>query len=1067
MKQKIMKLISIWIMLLSFTVSAFSKNDEMYQGTKIKLYGKIVDINEDPIIGATLQVINGNSDGTITDFDGNFELYALPDNLVKISFVGYESQTFEASKLRGTKVVLKEESKLLDEVVVVGFGTQKKVNLTGAVATVDSKTMEFRPVQNVAQALQGVSPGLNISRNTGVMDSQPSVNIRGMATIGDGSSGSPLILIDGIDGDMNTLNPDDIESISVLKDASSAAIYGSRAAFGVILITTKKGAAQKPVVNYKNSFRWSLPMGLQHQADSYSWALFMNDADLTGNYFSDEHLNRILQYQRGEITEPYLVGDDGKYVSCWYGGSHANVDWGTELMKDAAFSHEHQASIKGGSDKVNYYVSADYLDMDGMLKYGEDTYKRLSFNVSLYAKLWNFADLSYTTRFSRIDYKKPSALTDGAYQNWGRQQWPTFPVYDNNGNLSAESSYAYVHATTKDASTSKKSTITQQLKLTIEPIKDLKINGEIGYQGRYDQYHEHYGKQYLYDVNNNPYPYNESSSVSESDYFSDKMTYSLYANYDKTWEKGHEIATTIGVQAETFSDRKLGASRDGIIVLSLPNIDNTTGLDKDGQVKEPSVNGRREKWATAGYFARVGYNYKGRYLVEFNGRYDGTSRFRRDSRWVFSPSFSAGWNIANEEFWENIKQQISQLKLRVSYGQLANQNTNSYYPTYLVMPVSANSGTWLVNGNKTNTANTPSLVSPDLTWEKVKTIDFGFDISAFDNRFLATFDWYKRNTEDMVGPAPVLPTILGIAPPKMNNTSLSTKGWEISLSWQDKIKDFWYKVGISLSDDQTIITDYPSTVRSVDKYFTGKHVGDIYGLSTVGIAKTDKEMKNHLVSLPNGGQNAIGNGWTAGDIMYEDVNGDGKVDKGDGTIDNLGDLIRIGNDQPRYRIGINAALAWKGFDMSAFFQGVLKQDYSPGSGNATFYGATWDIWWSQCLKQHLDYFRNDENHPLGVNIDSYYPRPLFGTYKNQEHQTRYVQSAAYLRLKNLQLGYTLPEKFTKKVCISNLRFYISGENIVTITSLTDMYDPETMWGGYYGTVYPLSKTWSFGISANF
>ncbi|MBD9352480.1 MAG: TonB-dependent receptor [Phocaeicola plebeius] len=1035
--------------------------------------GVVTDESGIPLIGVNLQIKGkGQEGGTISDVNGEFLLTANDRRaLLMASYIGFETQEIEMGRDTGVlKVVMKESATALSEVVVVGFATQKKENLTGAVATVDMKTLSNRPVQNVSQALQGVSPGLNITQNTGALGSSPSINIRGMATIGEGSSGSPLVLIDGAEGDINLLNPDDIDNISILKDASSAAIYGSRAAFGVILITTKSGKAQTPSVNYKNSFRWASPMGLQHQADSYSWALFMNDADLTGDYFSSEYLERLLKYQQGELKEAKLVGDDGKYVSLWQNGGNANVDWGSELFTDWAFSQEHQASIQGGGDKAQFYASVNYTDMNGMLKYGKDKYNRLGTYLKVNTRLWQIVELTYSTQYSYVKYKTPSTFTEDDYGNWGRQQWPMFPVRDNNGNLDADGGRAYSHANNRDGRIKDNKMIAQHLQLSVELLKNWFVKGELNYVGNNNQTHTHWNKSYTYDVNNNPILYGDgSTSVQESSHNDSHMTYSLYSNFSHSWKDKHNLFVTLGMQAEDYNCKEFSAGREGIIVNGIYSLNNTTGLDGNGKPKDADVSGWTGNWANVGFFGRVTYNYKERYLFEGNARYDGSSRFRREGRWVWSPSFSAAWNMAKENFWKPFEEYVNLFKIRASYGKLANQNTQSWYPTYAVMNIGTNQGTWLVDGKQTNIANAPALVSSSLTWENVKTFDVGFDLGALGNRLTVSFDWFRRDTENMVGPAPVLPSALGKEPPTTNNTSLKTTGWELSMGWKDRILDFNYGIDLSLSDNQTVITDYPATVRDVDKNFAGKHVGDIYGYTTIGIAKSNQEMKNHLTSLPNGGQTAIGSNWSTGDVMYEDINGDGKVDDGDGTIDNPGDLTVIGNSEARYRIGINLYLSWRGLDCSMFWQGVLKQDFSPGPDNATFYGAVGEsIWWSQALEQHLDYFRNDATHPLGLNLDSYYPRPLFqGGKKNQQHQTRYIQNAAYMRLKNIQIGYTLPKKWTQKFHCQNLRVYVSGENLLTITGLTDIYDPETMWGGYYGTVYPLSKTLACGINLTF
>lgn len=1037
---------------------------------KKQVQGFIKDEMGEPIIGATVRV-KGSAIGTTTDINGLYKLTVTSANSVLvISYIGYITQEIKVGNRQDILVTLKEDTKTLDEVVVVGFATQKKENLTGAVASIDTKILKERPVQNVTQALQGVSPGLNITQDTGAMDASPSINIRGMTTIGEGSNGSPLILIDGVEGNINLLNPDDIANISVLKDASSAAIYGSRAAFGVILITTKEGQAQKPVVSYKNSFRWSSPMGLQHQADSYSWALFMNDADLTGNYFSEEYLDRILRYQLGELKEAKQVGTDGKYVGVWNKGSNANVNWGSELFKKRAFSQEHQASVQSGNEKVQLYSSLNYLDMNGMLKYGKDKYERLGAYIKVSANLWDIVDITYSSRYSKEKYKQPSAFQTDDYQNWGRQQWPMFPVYDNNGNLDAEGGRAYSHANTRDGKVKDSKMILQHVILSVQPIKDWFIKGEVSYVGNDTHTHVHWNKSYTYDIDNNPILYGDgSTSLYETAQYDNHMTYSLYSNFSHQWKKKHNLFVTAGMQAEDYNIKEFSAGRNGLIMDGIYSLNSTTGLDGNGQPVEADVSGWLGKWANAGFFGRVAYNYEERYLFEINARYDGSSRFRKENRWVWSPSVSLAWNIAREKFWSSFNDYVHLLKVRASYGQLANQSTNDWYPTYAVMSLETNKGNWLVNGKRPNTVSYPNLISTSLTWETIRTFDIGLDVRALSNRMTTSFDWYRRDTKDMIGPAPVLPSALGAASPRMNNTSLKTIGWELSIGWQDRIRDFNYSMNLMLSDNKTIITDYPATVRDVDKYFKGKNIGDIYGYTTIGIARTDKEMKNHLTSLPNGGQTAIGNNWAAGDIMYEDINGDGKIDNGDGTIDNPGDLTVIGNSSPHFKFGTNITMSWKGLDLSMFWQGVLKQDFSPGPDNTTFFGAVGgSIWWSQALKQHLDYFRNVSDHPLGMNLNSYYPRPLFqGGKKNQQHQTRYVQNAAYLRLKNISFGYTLPSEWTQKFRCSNFRIFVSGENLLTITRLTDIYDPETMWGGYYGTVYPLSKTISIGANLTF
>ena len=386
-----------------------------------------------------------------------------------------------------------------------------------------------------------------------------------------------------------------------------------------------------------------------------------------------------------------------------------------------------------------------------------------------------------------------------------------------------------------------------------------------------------YQKTYNHDVEGNPYPYRNSSHVYEGHNTSNYMNINAYTEYGKQLESGHNFKGMVGFQAELMKYKSISLQREGIIVPSLPSIDITSGTDAYGKEVAPSVTGNLSDWATAGFFGRLNYDYEGRYLAEINLRYDGTSRFRSDKRWKMFPSFSLGWNIAREEFWKPWEDMVGTLKLRASYGELGNQNTKSWYPTYQTMSVNASNGSWLVNGAKPNTAYAPGLVSSLMTWEQIKTWDIGLDFGALGNRLTGSFDYYQRQTLDMVGPAPELPVILGTGVPKMNNTDLKTYGFDLSVAWNDRLKNgLGYGVKFILSDSQTKITRYPNQTGRLDTYREGMKYGEIWGYTTVGIAKTQEEMDAHLASLPNGGQDAIGSRWEAGDLMFADVNGDRK-----------------------------------------------------------------------------------------------------------------------------------------------------------------------------------------------
>ena len=1036
---------------------------------ELTVRGSVKDTKGEPLIGVTVRV-KGTTIGTITDINGVFTLSNVPrDATLEISYVGMKTQRIPVNGRTSIDVVMEEEAEMLEEVVVVGFGTQKKVNLTGAVSTASSREIESRPVVNVTQALQGLVPGLNISSSNGSLEAKPSVNIRGVTTIGEGSTGDPLILIDGMEGDLNSINPQDIESISVLKDAAASSIYGSRAPFGVILVTTKKGDPGKITVNYNNNFRWGSPVLKPDMMDSYTFATYFNDASINAGWsphFSSEHLQRIKDYQEGKIT--YSIIPDPNNPQYWadgYAYGNDNVDWYDAIYKSSTYGQEHNFSASGGiSEKTTFYTSFNYLDQNGLMKLSKDFYDRYTVSGKINSELTNWLRFGYNFRFSRENYQRPAAMTDALYWDLARQGWPTLPLYDPNGYLYSSPSPALGLATGGKDKTMTDNTYHQGF-LIFEPIKNWITHVDLNYRITTAERHWDSQRTYNHDVNGNPYVYKSSSNVHE-DYFNDNyFNINAYTEYSFSLNETHNLKLMAGFQAENLDRTVFGVQRDGIIVPELPEIDLTTGLDYNGNPITPSVNGSRDSWSTAGYFGRFNYDYENKYLAEINLRYDGTSRFREDQRWNLFPSFSLGWNMAQENFWETLLPTINLLKFRVSYGELGNQNTSNWYPTYQIMPVHSNEGSWLQNGTRPNTAYVPALVSSTMGWEKVENWNGGIDFGLLRNRLTGSFDYYIRRTKDMIGPAQELPAVLGIDVPKTNNTDLKTYGFDFELVWRDRLKNgLGYSAKLLLSDSQTEITKYPNPTNTLSKYLEGRKLGEIWGYETIGIAKTDSEMQEHLVSLPNGGQNALGSDWRAGDIMYRDLNDDGKIDDGANTLDDHGDLKVIGNNTPRYLFGIDLSADWKGFDFRAFFQGVLKRDYWQGS--YYFWGVTENKWWSCGLVPHVDYFRDEVSNHLDVNLDSYYPRPIFGTGKNQQVQTRYLQNASYIRLKNLQLGYTLPSALTTKANLSKVRIFVSGENLWTGTKTSEMFDPETISGGAEGNgnAYPLSKIFSFGLS---
>ena len=1045
------------------------------QNSTIKVKGVVNDAMG-PVIGASIVEKGNTGNGTITDIDGNFSLNVSSNSTLIVSFVGYKAQEIPVAGKTFFTIDLKEDNEMLEEVVVVGFATQKKVNLTGSVGTATAKDIEARPVANAVQALQGVIPGLNISNsgNGGELNATKSIDVRGTGTVGKDasgnafSSGSPLILIDGMEGDLNSINPQDIESISVLKDAAASSIYGSRAPFGVVLVTTKSGKSGRAQINYNMNMRYSTPIKMPDMANSYEFVNLFDDAEYNGSgkhLYTDEYRQFVYDFMTGK-SDDYIWGNGsgGKWN---YDYSANNVNWLKEYYRNTAPSQEHNVSVSGGSDKMTYYLSANYMTQEGFMRYGTEDYDRYTITAKISAQLTKALKVDYSNRWVRTDYERPTYMNDDFYNHILRRARPVRAVYDPNGYLMSDINYIGVmrdggrHNEQKDA-------MAQQLKITVTPLKNWNIIGEMNIKT--DNNWNHWEQFVVYshykDNPENTYTALTSANKDQVSEYLLKTTYlnpTVYSNYNFSLKEKHNFTVLGGFQAEIMKYRDMEGARTGLVTTDLPVLNLTTDADSY------TLKGLYKNWKNAGFFGRINYDYNGKYLVEGNLRYDGSSRFRRGNRWILTPSFSLGWNVARENFWEKLADVVEVFKLRVSYGELANQNTTSWYPTYQTLGVTTNGGKWLQNGALTSVASVPGLISTSLSWEKIKNTNIGFDFGALNNRLTGSFDYFWRKTKNMVGPGVELPAILGATVPSTNNTDLTTFGWELSIGWRDKVGELGYGVKLNISDNQTRIDKYPNPTNSLSKYMAGELTGDIYGYTTIGIAKTQEEMDAHIASLPKGGQTAIGSKWEAGDIMYADINGDGKIDNGSNTLDDMGDLKKIGNNTPRFRTGITLDAQWKGFDFSMFWQGVLKRDFDPGENSMVFWGTTGSgQWWSTSFKDHMDYFRaEDTASPLGANVNAYYPRPLFNN-KNHKTQTAYLQNAAYMRLKNLQLGYTLPKSLINKIGLQNVRVYVSGENLLTITGLSDTMDPETAGiGKQGGTVYPLSRVYSFGLSVNF
>lgn len=1057
-------------------------NPVLTQTQTITVRGTVLDNTGEVVIGATVMLVEDKAKGTLTDIDGKFALPGVPANgTLRISYVGYKTVEVPINGQSSITITLQPDTELLDEVVVVGYGTQKKVNLTGSVSTVNTKALEARPVKDLSQALQGTVPGLNLSVNNagGALNSRMSLNIRGAGTIGAGSNSGPLVLIDGTEGDLYSISPNDIESISVLKDASSSAIYGSRAAFGVILITTKSGRKGQSNFSYNGSVRFSTATQIPEMMDAYEFARYFNTAAANQGSklpFSPENLERIKNTlagtpKAGDEAMTYWQGYDANEPWAMYGNSWANNDWFAEMYRKNAPAHDHNISFSGGSDRVSYYISGAILDQEGLIRHGKDEFRRYNFSGKVTADISNWLTLIYNNKWVREDYNRPSYMTGLFFHNIARR-WPTNPLYDPNGNYVPGNEIQQMEEGGLDIN--QKDQLYQQVIAEVRPLEGWLIRLEGNYNVTNNHNHWEVLPVYYYDPNGVKTPFAWSgdyakgkSNVGESMWKNNYFNGRFYTEYTRLFAEKHDLKILGGLDMEANKYTYLGASRKDLISADVPTINNTTD-------KNVNLGFSNTHWATMGLFARVNYVYDSRYLFEASIRRDGSSRFIGDKRWATFPTLSVGWNIANEKFFAPLQSTINVLKLRGSWGALGNTNITALYPWFLSQPTGNQNSWWLINGQKQNTSNVPGLVSPDLTWESVESWNAGLDFSAFNYRLQGSFDYFVRNTHDMVGPAPIKPSILGANQPAVNNSDMRSQGWELELIWRDHIKDFNYGVKLVLSDDIQTITKYYNPNGDLGQWYEGRRNGEIWGYQSIGIAQTDEEMQEHLKNnRPNWGNN-----WAAGDVMYKNLNDPvdengkviearkGTVDSGANTLSDHGDLSIIGNSSPRYRFGITADASWKGLDFSIFLQGVGKRDFWDNS--VYFIGANANMWQVPGFKSHLDFWRPEGDTNFGANPDAYYPKPQFDRGgKNFYTQTRYLQDASYLRIKNMQIGYTLPQEWTQKFSVNRLRIYFSADNLATFTKISKIFDPEATGGDWGpGKIYPLSRTLSFGINLN-
>lgn len=1020
--------------------------------------GVVTDTTGETVIGASV-VVKGTTNGTITGLDGDFSLSGVTKgSILVVSFVGYQNTEVKWNGQPLT-IVLKEDTKVLDEVVVVGYGTQKKANLSGAVAAVDGKVLQDRPITNIGQGLQGVVPNLNITMNNGgAPGATSSFNIRGNTSL---NGGSPLVLVDNVQMDANLVNPDDIESISVLKDAASASIYGARAAYGVILITTKKGKkSDKPTVSLSATGYWQSPALTFHNVNSMQYLTMMDEAYQndggSGHYFKSQVYQYAEDYFNGKYDSPVFF--DTAYDTYKYGYC-GNTDWWDELYK-TSFSQIYTANISGGNDRTTYYASVSMNDQGGILKAGDDKYNKYNANVNISSNITKWLNVSAKIAHTYTDELHPTggttAMNSTAYSGLSSYSGmmkgdlsPLMPVKHPDGHYAGQGSYTNPVAIMEQGGNAqyKQNDLWMTGAVKITPIKGLVINADYTWNFYGKSSNQHVQNFYDYTAvpgTENYYPWTNPSSVTvtnNDDYYN---AFNAFAEYTFSLKEKHNFKVMVGYNQENKHKKYHYAGRKNLIDSSNPSLNLAYG--------DMAMNGSETHWSVNGFFARINYDYKGKYLLELNGRYDGSSKFPHGDRYAFFPSASVAWRVSEEKFWEPIRGWFDNFKLRASYGSLGNQalDESRYgnFPYLATYGINTKYGA-LLNGTRPVAVSVPGLVSASFTWETVNQIDFGFDASFFGGRLNTSFDWYRRNTKDMLTAGQALPAVLGTSVPQENAADMKTVGWEVSLEWNDRLSNgFGYHIKGVLSDYQASITKFSNPTKLLGTHYVGEKLNEIWGYVSNGLFQSDEDAKAADQSYLSGGS------WGAGDVKYEDLNNDGKIDIGKNTLDDSGDRKIIGNSTPRYSYGTTAGFDYKGFDFEMFWQGIGKRDY--WLGGSQFWGFTDE--WCTPLTSSLDYWTED-------NRDAYFPRLHHYGVNGGNHQvsTRYLQNAAYLRLKNVVLGYTIPRSITEKVKISRLRVFVQGENLLTFTPLIDSYDPETL----NNMTYPINKKISVGLNLTF
>jgi len=1055
--------------LLSFTLLIAQEN--------ITLSGRVNAEDGTPLPGVSVSVIGSNKrTGTSTDAQGMYHLSVPPGTQLSFSIIGYVTQTIAVTKENTPlDVTLKLGQADLEEVVVVGYGTQKKANLTGAVDQVGKEVFENRPLPSTTRGLQGTIPNLNIRMTDGKPTRTSTYNVRGTTSIGAG--GSALVLIDGVPGDPDLLNPNDIESVSVLKDAASAAIYGARGSFGVVLITTKNPSKEQTSITYASGYsRNDQTIRPDLVTEGYPWAKTFNDAFSSWNDYSadPQKANSVFPWSQGyleELRKRYEAGNTpsvdidpatGNYI--YYG----STDWLKELYADHTPSMEQQLSFTGGGKKTSFYLSGRYNNQGGIFRYNPDKFNQYNIRGKGSIQATDWLRIENDMTYNERGYFTPILNHASNTPVWRRISDEAFPVAmlrNPDGTLTDNASIvfgSFISGNNHWDESRRQARNTTRLFTNFFDNK-LTVNGDFTFDKTF------FNRTRLY----TPVPYSTAPDVflergiNKMNEQIDNTTYlalNTYAQYTNQFNK-HHLSALLGYNYERSKLVRRYMERDNLINPSLPDFSLIDGQNF-------TLTGGGNEWLTAGGFYRISYDYEGKYLLETNGRLDGSSKFPNGQQWGFFPSLSGGWRLSEEPFWQNgLKNIIGELKLRASYGSLGNGNIDPYQ---FLETMNVTKSGLVLGGITPNYTSNPGVIPDGLTWEKATTINLGTDFSVINNKLSTTFDWYVRKTTNMFTVGLPLPAIFGTAVPKGNYADLKTYGWELSVTWRDQIKTtkpIHYDLRFTLADSRAFITRFNNPLNLITTYYEGQRVGDIWGFVNDGYFIDEQDIKNHadqsLIRV------SAANNPLPGDIKFKDLNQDGIIDQGTKTLGDPGDQTIIGNTSLRYQFGFNANFSWNNFFVNSFFQGVGKRDFMPAADNSLFWGP-----YNRPYSWHPTYVV--DNMWSEENPDTYFPRLRGYTALNANgeltfNQTQYIQNAAYIRLKNITIGYNLPKNLLSKIGVDRVSVYFTGQNLWTWSPMfkhnpnmdpenIERADPELNSDAGQGMAYPILKTYTLGIN---